>query len=126
MVLLELLPGASYEEILQRVDEIAPHARLLSFQGSRWIVSPAPLRKRLGALDGVLRSIEVNEPFPLASKAFGGECSTVKVGKWIFGDAEPVVIAGPCSVESREQLLHTARHLAASGCHILRGGATDP
>ena len=43
-----------------------------------------------------------------------------------IGSGEPVIIAGPCSVEHRDQLLVTARHMASSGCHILRGGAFKP
>ncbi len=57
-----------------------------------------------------------------------GEKSTreVQVGPVRFGDARPVVIAGPCAVESREQTLEVARAVKASGADMLRGGAYKP
>jgi 3-deoxy-7-phosphoheptulonate synthase len=48
------------------------------------------------------------------------------VGDAIFGGPEPVIIAGPCTVESREQLLRAAEAVRAAGAHLLRGGAFKP
>lgn len=50
----------------------------------------------------------------------------VKVGDIVIGDGEPVTIAGPCSVESKEQIFETAKFLKEQGCDILRGGAFKP
>jgi 3-deoxy-7-phosphoheptulonate synthase len=66
------------------------------------------------------------QPFPLASQALNGERTVVNVCGVRFGGAEVVVIAGPCSVESREQLLETARAVKAAGASMLRGGAYKP
>jgi len=54
------------------------------------------------------------------------ETRVVQVGAVRFGDARPVVIAGPCAVESREQTLEVARAVKAAGAEMLRGGAYKP
>src|SRR2546423_4079227 len=66
------------------------------------------------------------QPFPLASQALKNERTVVNVRGVRFGGAEVVVIAGPCSVESREQLLETARAVKAAGASMLRAGAYKP
>jgi 3-deoxy-7-phosphoheptulonate synthase len=65
-------------------------------------------------------------PFPLASRFVNSERTIVNVRDVCFGGAEVVVIAGPCSVESREQLLETARAVKRAGASMLRGGAYKP
>ncbi|HEV2705496.1 MAG TPA: 3-deoxy-7-phosphoheptulonate synthase [Pyrinomonadaceae bacterium] len=67
-----------------------------------------------------------DQPFTLASRRVGYERSVVEVGGVRVGGGDVVVIAGPCSVESREQLLETARSVKASGATMLRGGAYKP
>lgn len=54
------------------------------------------------------------------------EGKTVTVGKYEFGGGSPVIIAGPCSVESREQIIDIAIQAKAKGAHILRGGVFKP
>ncbi len=54
------------------------------------------------------------------------EDSTVKVSDFIFGSERPMVIAGPCSVESREQIIEIAKAVKQSGAQMLRGGAFKP
>ena len=66
------------------------------------------------------------QPFPLASRQLRPERTVVEVGGVRVGGGAVVVIAGPCSVESREQLLETARAVRASGASMLRGGAYKP
>lgn len=58
--------------------------------------------------------------------AMGTETRAVQVGSVQFGRGRPVVIAGPCSVESREQTLEVARAVKAAGAQMLRGGAFKP
>jgi 3-deoxy-7-phosphoheptulonate synthase len=65
-------------------------------------------------------------PYPLASRQLKDERSVVEVGGVAIGGPEVVVIAGPCSVESPEQLFRTARVVKAFGAHLLRGGAFKP
>src|SRR5881398_2354136 len=65
-------------------------------------------------------------PFPLASREMRDGRTVVNVAGVLIGGAEVVVIAGPCSVESREQLLETARAVKRAGASMLRGGAYKP
>ena len=68
----------------------------------------------------------VTHPFKLVSRQYQRRRSIVKVGPLSIGDGEVVVIAGPCSVESRTQLLETAHAVCAAGATMLRGGAYKP
>jgi 3-deoxy-7-phosphoheptulonate synthase len=82
----------------------------------------------------VERVVRVQTQYKLVSKTFKAERSGIRIGDaessqpvTIGGsDASPVVIAGPCAVESREQLLSTAVAVKAAGAQILRGGAFKP
>jgi len=78
------------------------------------------------------RVVHVTTPYKLVSTAFKAERSRIHVGDasrrvTIGGeDSSPVVIAGPCAVESRDQLLTTAQAVKAAGAQLLRGGAFKP
>ncbi len=78
-------------------------------------------------LDGVDEVLRISAPYKLASRHFRPEGTIVKLphGVAIGGD-EVVVMAGPCSVETPEQIDAVARTVAASGARILRGGAFKP
>lgn len=78
------------------------------------------------ALGGVLEVIRVSHPYKLVSREFQPANTVVDVGGVKIGGREIVVIAGPCSVESYEQLVGIARRVKASGAHLLRGGAYKP
>ncbi|MBE3588723.1 MAG: 3-deoxy-7-phosphoheptulonate synthase [Thermoanaerobacteraceae bacterium] len=80
----------------------------------------------LEAMAGVEKVMPVLQPYKLASRAFHPEDSVVMVGDLAIGGEEIHVLAGPCAVESREQLLETARLVKAAGATILRGGAFKP
>ncbi len=78
-------------------------------------------------LPGVRDVIHVSKPYKLVSRDFHPESSIVEAGGVRFGDGEPtVVIAGPCSVESEEQMLAAARIVKEHGGQMLRGGAFKP
>jgi 3-deoxy-7-phosphoheptulonate synthase len=76
----------------------------------------------------------VSTPYQLMSRAFKAERSRIVIGEGhncqpvtIGGeDGSPLIMAGPCAVESREQLIATARAVKAAGAHVLRGGAFKP
>ena len=70
--------------------------------------------------------IAVSHPFKLVSLQFHPVRTVVDVAGVKIGGGDAVVIAGPCSVESREQILETARGVKAAGAHMLRGGAYKP
>ena len=80
----------------------------------------------LSAAPGVAEVIQISHPFKLVSRQLRKEHTVVDVGNKKIGDGSLVIIAGPCSVESREQLLETARAVKASGADMLRGGAYKP
>ena len=80
----------------------------------------------LKAAPGVEDVVPIAHPFKLVSKQTKSGRTQVDVGGVIIGGEEAVVIAGPCSVESRDQLFSTARAIKAAGATLLRGGAYKP
>src|SRR6478752_7023812 len=80
----------------------------------------------LKAAPGVEDVVPIAHPFKLVSKIVKSGRTQVDVGGVIIGGEEAVVIAGPCSVESRDQLFSTARAVKAAGATLLRGGAYKP
>jgi len=88
--------------------------------------NPAALSEPLLKLAGVAEIDPNSPPYPLVSLAQRGGPGRVKVGPVAVGEKSLVVIAGPCAVESREQLVGTARSVASAGASMLRGGAFKP
>lgn len=77
-------------------------------------------------LDGVQEVIRISEPYKLASRTFKPESTVVKVGDVRIGGDEVIVIAGPCSAESEEQVRTTAAAVRRAGAKMFRGGAFKP
>ena len=77
-------------------------------------------------LDGVHEVIRITEPYKLSSRTFHPEQTVVRVKEASFGDEQITVIAGPCSVESEEQLFTIAKEVKNAGAKVLRGGAFKP
>ena len=78
-------------------------------------------------LEGVREVVRITQPYKLASRAFRPAGTIVDVGKGVrIGGAEVVVAAGPCAVESAEQIAQVAACVARAGAKILRGGAFKP
>ena len=90
--------------------------------GNTGPVDETPIR----GLPGVVDVIRVTKPYKLTSREMKPDDTVVVVGGVRIGEQRPVVIAGPCSVETREQTIETARRVKASGAHLLRGGAYKP
>jgi 3-deoxy-7-phosphoheptulonate synthase len=80
----------------------------------------------LELLPGVREVIRVSEPYKLAGRAFRPKDTIVDVSGVAVGGPEVIIMAGPCSVESAEQILQVARSVRASGAKALRGGAFKP
>lgn len=74
----------------------------------------------------VEKCIPIMKSYKLASREFRPEGSIVKVGDVEIGGNRLVMMAGPCSVESEEQIIAAAKAVKASGAHLLRGGAYKP
>jgi 3-deoxy-7-phosphoheptulonate synthase len=84
------------------------------------------LDKAIEALPMVEKVLPILKPYKLASRDFHPENTVVAVNGVRIGDQRLAVVAGPCSVESREMLLGVAREVRAAGAHLLRGGAFKP
>ena len=80
----------------------------------------------LEAMGGVERVVPILAPYKLAGREFRQAGTEVRVGPVCFGGSRVVVIAGPCAVESSEQIIGTARAVKAAGAGLLRGGAFKP
>ena len=76
--------------------------------------------------DGVHEVIRITEPYKLSSRTFHPEQTVVRVKEASFGDEQITVIAGPCSVESQDQLFTIAKEVKNAGAKVLRGGAFKP
>jgi 3-deoxy-7-phosphoheptulonate synthase len=83
-------------------------------------------REQLERMSGVERCVSVLKPFKLASRDFRPDNTQFPIGNQMIGSDQIVLMAGPCSVESREQILETAHACKEAGAHILRGGAYKP
>src|ERR1700756_794017 len=78
-------------------------------------------------LDGVREVMRITQPFKLASREFKPEGTIIDLGRGVkIGGNEVIVAAGPCSVESREQIESIAESVAKAGAKILRAGAFKP
>lgn len=95
---------------------------LLGIIGDKRLIAELPLE----SYPGVAKVVSISEPYKLAGRPFHPEDTRIRVGEVVIGGDEAVIMAGPCSVESREQLLTAARAVKEAGGHILRGGAFKP
>ena len=123
--------------------EVEAVIRHMEAHGFRAFVNPGVERKVIAALGevdidkvelvdvfsnmpGVERAELISEPFKLSSRTYHPEQAVVRVGEAAFGAERIVVIAGPCSVESSEQIVATAKLVKDAGADVLRGGAFKP
>jgi len=82
--------------------------------------------RELAILPGVHEVVRVSEPYKLASRAFHPNDTIVRVGDVEIGGDTVVMMAGPCAVESRDQVMETAEAVRRAGARVLRGGAFKP
>ncbi|GBD88168.1 phospho-2-dehydro-3-deoxyheptonate aldolase [bacterium BMS3Abin03] len=82
--------------------------------------------RKIRILDGVSAVYRITEPFRLASRDYQKENSLIKIGDLSLGSDEIIIIAGPCAVESEEQIMTIAGIIKNSGAKILRGCAFKP
>src|SRR5215831_4454460 len=122
---------AELQHVIERVKECGfqPHVTRGSERAIVAAVGSGGSRAALEALKaapGVEDVVPIAHPFKLVSRQVRGERTRVDVGGVVIGGEEAVVIAGPCSVESEDQILSTARGVKAAGASLLRGGAYKP
>jgi 3-deoxy-7-phosphoheptulonate synthase len=81
---------------------------------------------QLKAMDNVEKVMPILKPYKLVSREFKKEDTTIKVGNVSIGGKKLAIMAGPCAVESEEQILKAAEAVKKAGANILRGGAFKP
>lgn len=94
----------------------------IGITGNKGSVDPAHFEN----LPGVADAIRVTKPYKLISKDLRPEKSAIKVGNSYIGDGSLAMIAGPCAVESADQVFKVAEVVTASGARFFRGGAFKP
>jgi 3-deoxy-7-phosphoheptulonate synthase len=119
------------DHIIQRIREAGfqPHVTRGTERTIVAAVGSGGRRHEIEALSvapGVDNVVAIAQPFKLVSRQTRPQLSVVDVGGVKIGGPDVVVIAGPCSVESREQLLETAHGVKRAGATMLRGGAYKP
>lgn len=77
-------------------------------------------------IDGVKEVLRISAPYKLASRAFKPDGTKIKIKDVTIGGTEVIMMAGPCTIESREQVWAVAESVARSGARVLRGGAFKP
>ena len=87
---------------------------------------PPDFKDEMELMNGVDEVILISKPYKLASKEFHPDDTIIKVGDAVIGGPDPVIMAGPCSVEDEEQMVSTAKAVKAAGATVLRGGAFKP
>jgi 3-deoxy-7-phosphoheptulonate synthase len=83
-------------------------------------------REQIERMTGVERTVLVARPFKRASRDFHPQDTVVPINGVQIGGERVIVMAGPCAVESEEQLMESARLVKEAGAHVLRGGAFKP
>ncbi|MCC6458472.1 MAG: 3-deoxy-7-phosphoheptulonate synthase [Caldilineaceae bacterium] len=83
-------------------------------------------REIFNAMDGVADTMRIQEPYKLASRTARPDNTVIEVGTVKIGGPDVVIMAGPCSVEGRDQIIEHAHAVKEAGAHILRGGAYKP
>jgi 3-deoxy-7-phosphoheptulonate synthase len=135
-MVIVMQPGAPTEQVEAVIDAVQQ-------QGLTPFVNPGVERKGIAvlgvvdslkvtlvdkfeSLDGVDRVQLISEPYKLSARSYHPEGSVIDINGIKIGGPEVVIIGGPCSVESREQVLETAHAVKAAGGKLLRGGAFKP
>jgi 3-deoxy-7-phosphoheptulonate synthase len=133
-MIIVMKPGATEDQfrtIIERIESTGAHARRSSGEEVTTIAAIGD-REHIARLDldgspGVDRVVPILKPYKLASTQFRhGERSVLEIGGRRVGGDHFALIAGPCTVESRDQLLTTAHTVNAGGATMLRGGAYKP
>jgi 3-deoxy-7-phosphoheptulonate synthase len=83
-------------------------------------------QKQLLVFPGVEKVIDLKEPYKLANRKVVNEDTVIEFSNFEIGGDQPIIIAGPCSVENEKQIIETAWIVKEKGAHILRGGAFKP
>ncbi len=122
---------AQIEAVVERLARVGLKAHLSGGE-ERTVIGvigthfPEDLRDQIDVMPGVESVTRITRPYKMASREWKNSDSEIRVDGFSVGGSSFVVMAGPCSVESREQLFATARGVRSSGASVLRGGAFKP
>ncbi|WP_238901304.1 3-deoxy-7-phosphoheptulonate synthase [Clostridium sp. YIM B02500] len=114
----EIIEGKGLEVNLSKGDTYY----IIGVVGDTSIIDP----KKMQVLKGVDRVMKVQEPFKKANRRFKPEDTVIDINGSVIGGSRLGVMAGPCSVESEEQIVEVAKRVKAAGANFLRGGAFKP
>jgi 3-deoxy-7-phosphoheptulonate synthase len=95
---------------------------IIGIIGNKQLIAELPIE----AMDGVEKTVSVTADYKLVSREFKPEDTIVDVGGILIGGSHLAVMAGPCAVENREQVLQSAYIVREAGAQFLRGGAYKP
>jgi 3-deoxy-7-phosphoheptulonate synthase len=132
-VIVVMKRGATPEQIehmIQRVEQLGLKAHPI-YGTERTVIAAIgekrdEFRQSLESGPGVAEVVPILAPYKVASRELKAESTVIRAGSLSVGNSHLGVIAGPCSVESEEQTISTARAVKAAGATALRGGAFKP
>lgn len=132
-MIVVMKPEATDEQIrhvIQRIEELGLKSHPIRGQYLTVVAvigdEPEPVKQALATAEGVEKVIPVLAPYKLASRETKAERTVVRARSLEVGGVRIGVIAGPCSVETRDQILRTAEAVREAGATALRGGAFKP
>ncbi len=117
--------------IVQRIEELGLRAHPIIGEGQAIVgvvglPLPPSLDEMFEVMPGVERVVRVSKKYKLAGWDFHPQKTVIQIGDVAIGGDEVTIIAGPCSVETEEQTMASARAVKAAGAKLLRGGAYKP
>jgi 3-deoxy-7-phosphoheptulonate synthase len=132
-MIIKMTPGATDAQVgavEQRILQEGYEPRTIRGVGMSVIAvvgkRPEFLIDKILSMAGVDQCIPIEKPYKLAARDFQTGWTEISLGEAVLGSRDVTIMAGPCTVETREQLLTTAHGVKAHGAHVLRGGAFKP
>lgn len=132
-MIIVMKPNASQENIDQVIKTITQKGLAVHLSKGAEVTIIGVIGEKTKIVDsnieiapGVDRVVPVTESYKLSNRKFHPEDSTVTVGNTTVGPGNLTIMAGPCAIESEEQLIATAKAVKKAGANILRGGAYKP
>lgn len=126
-------PGANEQEVARITDKLKKmgYGVHLSTGENRTVIGVIGQRREevaqaMEAMPEVEKVVFISRPFKLAGREFHPDKTVIRIGDLSIGDAELVVMAGPCAIEDEEQLIQAAEAVKKAGAKILRAGAFKP
>lgn len=126
-------PGAGEQEVARITDKLKKmgYGVHLSTGENRTVIGVIGQRREevaqaMEAMPEVEKVVFISRPFKLAGREFHPDKTVIRIGDLSIGDAELVVMAGPCAIEDEEQLIQAAEAVKKAGARVLRAGAFKP